>query len=179
MKSVLDQYKINIQSKTPGIYHEQWLINDVFFNALPQQIVNHGNVQININLQISQSKIEAMLYISGTVELICDRSMQPFSQTVSGVVPVSIMIGTNDNEIDANIFTISQNTTFIDFAPIIFDNIATMIPMKKIHPSLQEEDDSLPGDKLVYTTLHTDDAIDTDQYIDPRWEQLKKLKDIS
>jgi len=61
---------------------------------------------------------------------------------------------------------------------LMYEFIGVEIPIKKLHPRFQEEeneDDETNG-KLIYTSSTDTTSGEDDDQIDPRWEQLKKLK---
>ena len=70
-------------------------------------------------------------------------------------------------------------TNRINLARYVFEYIALALPVKKIHPNLQSDDDESDDEEgiLVYTSESTSANEDQeDDKIDPRWEILKKLK---
>jgi uncharacterized metal-binding protein YceD (DUF177 family) len=75
-------------------------------------------------------------------------------------------------EVSDEITIISQDLQQLDVGQFIYEYIVLEVPMKKIHPRYQsdnEEDENEEG-KLIYQSEKSEDVID------PRWEVLKKLK---
>ena len=75
-------------------------------------------------------------------------------------------------EVSDEITIIPQDLQQLDVGQFIYEYIVLEVPIKKIHPRYQsdsEEDETEEG-KLIYQSEKSEDAID------PRWEELKKLK---
>src|SRR5678815_4315677 len=86
--------------------------------------------------------------------------------------------GDEDQELTDEIVIISREAVSLELGQYIYEFIALAVPMKKLHPRFRDEEDSeddIEG-KIVYSSSSDDDHKNDDESIDPRWEQLKKLK---
>ena len=74
---------------------------------------------------------------------------------------------------------INRDNESLELGQYIFEFIALEVPMKKLHPRYQDEEDEddLSEGKIIYTSNPSEDDRGGDAGdIDPRWEILKKLK---
>jgi uncharacterized metal-binding protein YceD (DUF177 family) len=72
---------------------------------------------------------------------------------------------------------IHRDSDHLELGQYIYEFIGLAIPMKKLHPRYEGEldlEDESEG-KIIYTS-GSDSGDEGDEDIDPRWEQLKKLK---
>jgi uncharacterized metal-binding protein YceD (DUF177 family) len=75
---------------------------------------------------------------------------------------------------------IHRDTDSLELGQYIYEFIALEIPMKRLHPRYagEPEDDDAEG-RIIYSSGDPSTENDSDtnnEDIDPRWEQLKKLK---
>ena len=71
-------------------------------------------------------------------------------------------------EISEEIITINHNTSIFNVSKYIYDFFLLAIPLKRLHPSLENEDII---DTFVFSTKEKNK-----KQIDPRLELLKKIK---
>jgi uncharacterized metal-binding protein YceD (DUF177 family) len=93
--------------------------------------------------------------------------------------------GSEEKEIDENVFMITRDTPVINVAQLIYEFILLALPLKKIHPDHRNEldDEELEvegGYVYIDDELESEDenpeSTEEIKPVDPRWEQLKKLK---
>ena len=73
---------------------------------------------------------------------------------------------------------IHRESESLELGQYIFEFIALDVPMKKLHPRFEdeEEDDEAVG-KIIYSSAASDDGEPGEEgSTDPRWDILKKLK---
>jgi uncharacterized protein len=66
----------------------------------------------------------------------------------------------------------------LELGQYLYEFIALAVPMKRLHPKFQQEDEGLDeheNGKIVYTSEDPNQEKKDDE-IDPRWNILKKLK---
>ncbi|MGB3179824.1 MAG: DUF177 domain-containing protein [Cyclobacteriaceae bacterium] len=176
-------YDIDIYKLTDGTHTFQFELNKQFFDTFSYGLFDKGSGTVDVTLEKSDTVIAATYRLNGSVELTCDRSLEPFDHTFTVENRMLYKFGEEEQELDDDITIITHNTQAINVAQPIYDYIGLTIPIKKLHPDLREaEDDSEEEDAgtLVYTSAE-EGSEDTDQdtgdeSTDPRWEALKNLK---
>jgi uncharacterized metal-binding protein YceD (DUF177 family) len=76
-----------------------------------------------------------------------------------------------------NLYLLDRKEPYIDLSQDIYDFIAIQVPMKKLHPRYQEENDNSTDDVFLYTTETAEEVDQKEQETDPRWNILKNLTD--
>ena len=179
----LSKYNIDIYGLEDKQYDYDMESGDAFFEELDQDLIEHGHFKTHVELKKSATMIQLHFHTEGVVELLCDRSLEPFEEPVVSDERLILKFGDHNEELTDEIEIINRNTNRINIAKYIFEFIALSLPIKKIHPSLRTDDDETitPDDDeviLVYSSESTDEDEDDEvpEKIDPRWEALKKLK---
>ncbi|MDR8390212.1 DUF177 domain-containing protein [Aliifodinibius sp. S!AR15-10] len=120
--------------------------------------------------------IRVNFHIDSDIELVCDRSLEPFEYPVEAdyevLFKVDVKEETENEEGAVRRFNFSSNT--LDIEDEVRDTVMLNIPIKKLHPKFLDEDGN-PKQFEVKSFGDVNDEEDSD-LADPRWEKLKKLK---
>jgi uncharacterized metal-binding protein YceD (DUF177 family) len=124
-------------------------------------------------------KSEALLHlnfqIDGTLELVCDRSLEKFDHPFHTEGVQILRFSDHAEQINDEMELIPRGLAEISVAQYIYELISLSVPMKKLHPRFKEDqDDSTDELKLVYSSEQKKKEVQEDN-IDPRWEELKKI----
>jgi uncharacterized protein len=169
----LNPYSVNIIGLSNRAHTFNYQFNDEFFASYGHDLVSGGRFNAEIVLDKYETFIGAELKIDGHAALICDRSLEPFDYPVTVKKKIVFKYGEEEKDLGDEIVLITRETTSIDLGQLMYEFISLEIPMRKLHPKFQEEENDENG-KMIYTSSTANNA-DEDS-IDPRWEQLKKLK---
>lgn len=180
-------YDIDLFKLDSGEYQYKLEVNNAFFALFDYGLIEKGDAEVNIQLFKTETMITMDFDIRGKVELICDRSLEPFDYPIELNERLLIKYGEEEEELDDDLLIITQNTQKINVAQFIYEIIGISLPMKKIHPDHLEEDDEddiddMTKGKLVYSSLDKDqenekeEPTEDEEVIDPRWNILKNLR---
>ncbi|MFC6194916.1 DUF177 domain-containing protein [Dyadobacter subterraneus] len=179
----LSKYNIDIYGLEDKQYDYDMESGDAFFQELEQDLIEHGQFKTHVVLTKSATMLQLHFHTEGSVELLCDRTLEPFEEPVISDDRIILKFGDRDEELTDEIEIINRNTNRINVAKYVFEFIALSLPVKKLHPSLRTEDDTDDESEddeviLVYSSADDEetDENDSEEKIDPRWEALKKLK---
>ncbi|MGV3559898.1 YceD family protein [Larkinella arboricola] len=177
----LQKYDIQISSLENKSYEFDFESGDAFFEALEQELIQHGSFKTHLVLTKSSSMIQLNFHIHGTVELICDRSLDSFDELLDIQEQLFLKYADHAEELTDEIELILWDTQQINIARYLFDFIVLSLPMKKLHPRFREEEaneDEEQEGKVVYRSepsAENPDDETSEPPIDPRWEALRKL----
>lgn len=182
MKKVTNIFTIQIQGLTDGEHEFDYEVDDTFFEAFEQDLVEKGSFKIKLTLTKSATMLQLYFVIDGQVELVCDRSLDEFSQKITVEEPYIYKFGAGRKVIAEDMEIIPFGSTDINVAQLIFDFIALAVPVKKLHPRYENDDDNAGG--FIYSTQskpeeiakEPDGILANTETIDPRWAALKELK---
>ncbi len=137
-----------------------------------------GKLTADVSLQKSESMIQMIFKVEGTIELTCDRSLDLFDQPISFENTMIYKFGDEEKELSEDVMIILNDTQTINIADLLFEFIGLQVPMKKLHPRFQEDDNDQEEGIMVYSSTVDDSKTEEQQEedVDPRWAALKKLK---
>jgi uncharacterized metal-binding protein YceD (DUF177 family) len=136
------------------------------------------NASVQIEFFRSDHFIRVFFEVEAETRLVCDRSLKPFKESVSGEYEVIFYPESHEEhetekgkvkEIDADRLTISIDDE-------VRDTIMLQIPVRKLHPDLLDDEGKPKEFGTKVFGKNVEDESDEGQPIDPRWEELKKLK---
>lgn len=164
----MESYRVNIQGLSNKIHHFDFGLGDEFFKKYGTGLVSEGNLTANVSLDKHETFIEAAFKITGTVMLVCDRSLDTFDYPIEMERKIVFKFGHQDKEITDEVLMIDFNTESLELGQLMYEFIGLSVPMKKLHPRFAGEDER---EGIVYTSDPENEADE----VDPRWEILKKL----
>ncbi|MGC1243648.1 MAG: DUF177 domain-containing protein [Chryseosolibacter sp.] len=169
-------FSVNIVGLTNTVHHFSFEVADDFFSKYGTGLITRGKLTANVTLDKRETFIDAAFHITGTVELTCDRSLDLFDFPVAIDKKLVFKYGNADEELSDEIVMIHRDSDNLELGQYIYEFIALELPMKKLHPRYQEEEDDDTSGKIIYTSKPSEDDKTDGEDIDPRWEILKKLK---
>ncbi len=106
----------------------------------------------------------------GTLELICDRCLDVYSQPLKGDFRLIVKYGEKREELSDELVTMPYDDSYFDIAQYVYEFIRLMVPMKRVHPD--DEDGNSTCNAEMLKKLQTFEKVKTDI----RWDALKELK---
>jgi len=177
----VDTYRVNIVGLSSKIHHFEYEFGDEFFQRYGGELISKGSFIAKVTIDKHETFLEVDFNITGTAQLICDRSLEAFDYPIQIQKMVVFKFGDEDREITEEIMLIHRDTVSLELGQFMYEFISLEVPIKKLHPRFIEdeetEDDENESGKIVYSSSSIDqDDKKEDDDIDPRWEKLKKLK---
>lgn len=179
-------YDIDILALKEKTHRYEYKIDDTFFELFEGGLIEHGSCNVVLDLEKSSGVLTLNFSITGTLELTCDRTLEPFTEPTDLQERVFYKFGEEEKELADDVMVIPHGTATINVAHHIYDFISLSVPMKKLHPNLrgnatQEGEDEWEETMLVYSSPveETNQDAQEDEPIDERWKILKeKFKNL-
>jgi len=169
----VEAYRINIVGLSNTVHHFDYDIDDAFFQRFGHDLLEHGSFHADVTVDKHETFLDVKFHIKGVAKLVCDRSLDPFDFPVDSTHSVLFKYGEENAELSDEIVMIHRDSVSLELGQYLYEFIGLALPMKRLHPRYQDEDDDEEEGKIIYSSETTDE--DTGE-IDPRWEKLKKLK---
>lgn len=166
------KYNINILKLSNKRHHFEFDVDDSFFNSVENSLIQKGSLKAAITLDKSDTMIIAQFDINGVVELTCDRSLDKFDYPLHATERIIFKYADSYEEQTEELITIPFNEEKLELAQHIYDFIGLALPMRKVHPRFNEEEDE---EVIIYKT-QKEEEIEKDKTVDPRWAALQSLK---
>ena len=159
---------IDITSLSTGIHHLELTPSAAQANLDPSTF---EDIQVDAVLQHHRDRILVKLHATATANLTCDRTLQPYTQEIEGAYNVLFgppsMVGREGDEFE-EVRPLTPSDREIDLTDVVRDTLLLAIPQRQIAPGAEDE----PIEREFGATGEADDGP-----IDPRWSDLKELKD--
>ena len=166
------QFNVDFRELSGGEFTWTWELDDMFFSALDEQDIEHGQLTATLRVNKKASGFLLSIRVNGTVEVPCDRCLELMTQPISGEEQIEVCLG-DSFEDDGERITIPEYEPVLDVAWNIYETIALAVPISHVHPEGSCEED-------FSQYLVTDDEPEghhgeDDASIDSRWNALRAL----
>ena len=181
----LKAFDIEISNIKEHVHHlYNYTLDASFFASFEESLIQKGLINVEVDLEKTPLLIRMNICLNGSVDLICDRSLDEFEYLIESETQLIFKFTEDEEgEITEEIIGIKRETVQINVAQYLYEYINLEVPIKKLHPRFQDTDKENEQDSfLIYSTEKEEDAKDdspTEDLIDPRWLALKTLKDKS
>ena len=159
-----------------GLHHFNFEIEKAFFEYFEYEDFNDVKVHVDVSLLKNTTLLELNFKISGSVNINCDLTNEPFDQVINNDFELVVNFGEEYNDENIDILILTHGAYEINIQQYIYELIVLAVPIKRVHPGV--EDGTLNSDileKLKELSPKLDDETKEDKDIDPRWNTLKKL----
>ncbi|UXX79610.1 DUF177 domain-containing protein [Reichenbachiella carrageenanivorans] len=174
------QYRIDIYGLKLGIHEFDFEFDRKLFENIEDSVIESGHGKCSVTLDKKETLISMNFKIEGVIELICDRSLEPFDYPIDIEENLIVKYGEELDDSRDDLLVISNTQESINVESNIYEYLTIAVPMKRIHPDFQDEEDDDENEvALVYTSENAEaDEKEDDDAIDPRWAALKNIKDL-
>lgn len=169
----LEKYDIDILRLEDRTHQFEFSGDSSFFEQFEQDIIEGGNFKVDLDLTKSADFIRLTFEIQSELELTCDRSLRPFIGKFNSQVKHIYKYSDKNEEVSEDLDFITFGTPKINIAHLLFDYILLQIPIKKLHPDIEPDDDN--DGEIVYSDIVEEEESE-EPIVDPRWAALIDLK---
>ncbi|MDR6299756.1 YceD family protein [Mesonia maritima] len=169
-------YEIQFVGLKVGRHQYDYQIDNTFFELFEYNEFNNVNVKAELTLEKKPTMLELDFKVEGFVNVNCDVTNEPYDQPINGELSIVIKFGDEYNDENEELLIIPHGEYKIQVEQYIYEAIILSVPYKRIHPGV--EDGTLNSevlDKLEELAPKQKEEKDSDEEIDPRWNELKKL----
>ena len=168
----MGEFSVNIIGLTMKAHEFKFSLGKSFFEEFGKDLLEEGQFDATVVLDKHETFIEGKFDVKGTARLVCDRSLESFDYPLDFSQRIVFKFGTEEGEVSDDIVVISHDKQSLNLGQYLYELIGVSLPMKRIHPKYQEEENESKPGEIIYTSSTQNDGDE----IDPRWEKLKKLK---
>ena len=170
----LREYTIQFIGLKEGDHSFDYEIGKKFFNIFEFDEYNDTNVKIKVELLKKTTLLEFKIIATGTVNVNCDLTNEPFDQEIDNCFDLIVKFGDEYNDENEEILILPHAEYEINLAQYIYELIVLSVPSKRIHPGVN--DGSLKSEIFKKLEELSPKEINNEkEEIDPRWNTLKKL----
>jgi uncharacterized protein len=168
----LREFVIPFAGLKPGSHQYEFEIDDRFFDQFEYSEIQKGKLRVRLDMEKDEKMLVLDFRYDGTVDVACDRCLEPFSLPLSGSDRLLVKYGEGYFEENESVQIIPEGDTQLDVSPFIYEFIHLKLPIRRVHP---DDANGEPGcDPGVIERLENETGPDEP---DPRWDILKGLRD--
>ena len=172
----LKEFIIQFIGLKQGEHNFEYKIDNKFFNHFEYDEFNDANLNVKVVLNKKTTLLELHFMESGTVNINCDLTNEPFDQVIENDFNLVVKFGDEYNDENEEILIIPHSEYEVNIAQYIYELIVLSVPFKRVHPGVK--DGSLNSEilkKLEELSPKSLEEKTENEDIDPRWNTLKKL----
>jgi uncharacterized metal-binding protein YceD (DUF177 family) len=159
-----------------GKHHFDYDIDNKFFEYFEYEDFNRSDLKVNVILEKKTTLLELHFEVSGTVNVNCDVTNEPYDQSLENEFDLVVKFGDEYNDENIDILIIPHGEYEVNIQQYVYELIVLAMPSKRMHPGV--EDGTLDSDileKLEELSPKIKDIKEDEEETDPRWNTLKKL----
>ena len=171
----LKQFNVPFIGLKLGKHSFDYQIDKTFFDYLDFHEFENASLNVDLLLEKKSTLLELKFSLSGTVNVLCDVSLEPFDLELEDSFSLVVKFGEEFNDDNDEILILPHEEYQINVAQHIYELIVLAVPSKKVHPKVL--DGTLKSDaikKLKELEIKKENTTDKDS-VDPRWDKLKNL----
>ncbi len=169
------EFTIPFAGLKPGKHEFGFNIDNTFFEAFEYAEFNDASIDLTVLLDRLPTMLEIEMAATGTVNIDCDLTSEPFDQEIEAFLKLVVKFGEFYNDEDDEILIIPHGEHQVNIAQYVYEMLVLAVPLKRVHPGVL--DGSLQSDVLEkLEELRPQTAKRNTEETDPRWDALKDLK---
>ena len=117
-----------------GEYHYSFDIDAAFFTAMPNAIVQSGQVAGKLVFEKQTDSMTIDITVKGSVDVECDRCLENYPQPIDNRLKLIVKFADDAHEEDEIVY-ITRLETRLFVAPYFLEAILLNLPIRRIHPN--------------------------------------------
>ena len=173
----LKAFNIAFAGLKQGKHEFRFELDNAFFESFGYDDFNSADAIVDVELDKRSTLMDLVMKGSGTVNVNCDLTNEPFDMPVDASMDVVVKFGDSFNDENEDLLILPHGEYQMNISQYLYEMIVLSIPFKRIHPGIK--DGTLKSDVLdKLEELKPSGAKEPEDTIemDPRWEALKNLK---
>jgi len=170
----LKEFNIPFSGLKIGKHEFEYTINNTFFDSFGYQEFNAASIKLKATLNKMTTMMELDLAATGSVNVNCDVTSEPYDQHLVGNLDLVIKFGEEFNDENDEILILPHGEYQVNISQYIYEMLVLAVPQKRVHPGVV--DGTLESAALErLEELQPKEVSDNNKNTDPRWDDLKKL----
>ncbi|WP_339337024.1 MULTISPECIES: YceD family protein [unclassified Croceitalea] len=170
----LKEFFIPFSGLKLGKHEFEYTIDNKFFESFGYQEFNAVAIDLKAALNKMNTMMELDIKASGSVNVDCDLTSEPYNQEISSDLQLVVKFGEEYNDEDDEILILPHGEHQFNIAQYVYEMLVLAVPQKRVHPGVL--DGTLKSEALdMLEELEPKETKKEKEDIDPRWNVLKKL----
>jgi uncharacterized metal-binding protein YceD (DUF177 family) len=173
----LSKYEIAFKGLKEGVHRFEYELDEKFFDRFESSEVKKGSLNAEVVLTKQSALMIFEFSVKGKVELLCDRCLDFYYQKVSNKSKLFVKYGMEDQELSDDVIVVSQDEYQINTAQYLFELVILGLPIKRVHPVDKNGKSACDPEMIAKLNeyLVEEKEVETEEPVDERWNELKKI----
>lgn len=171
----LKEYNIGFVGLSVGRHEFSLSIGDEFFACFEHSEVERGQLELNLILEKQNNMMVFDFFITGFVELTCDRCVEPYNQKMEVERILYVKFGDDYIEQTDEIVIIPTGSSHFDVSQYVYEYIHLGLPMQHLHDNSGLKGEGCNPEALKYIEMYRRKE-SGDSATDSPWKALEGLK---
>lgn len=168
------EYSIPFSGLKQGKHGFKYRVDNAFIQSFGFQEFNEVSVDLLVLLDKQSTMLEFEFQATGTVNVDCDLSREPYDQPIKTSLNLVVKFGDEYNDEDDEILIVPHGEHQVNIAQYVYEMLVLAVPAKRIHPGVL--DGSLRSELLEkLEELKPGEPKNKEEGTDPRWDALKNF----
>lgn len=168
------EFNIPFSGLKQGKHNFNFQIDNTFFDSFEYDEFNDASIALEVLMQKTSTMLELDFEASGTVNVDCDITSEPYDQPIDADLHLVVKFGDAYNDEDDEILILPHGEHQLNIAQYVYEMLVLAVPQKRVHPGI--EDGTLKSEVLdKLQELQPKEKRTDKEESDPRWDELKKL----
>lgn len=171
----LKEFTIPFVGLKQGKHSFEYEIDNKFFEHFEYDEFNSADIKVDLLLEKKSTMMEFTFKASGTVNIFCDLTNEPYDQPIDSELFLVVKFGQEYNDDNEEVLILPHGEFEINVQQYIYELIVLAVPSKRVHPGVL--DGTLQSEVLEKLEELSPKEKETkeEEDIDPRWDKLKNL----
>lgn len=162
------EYIIDYKTLESGTYEFDYHIDKNFFAMFDEPMAQDGDANVHATMKVSSAGLSIRLDISGTLQVECDRCLEPFDMPIDASYDLVVKYGDKTTPLDEadDVITIGEDDDFLDLSQHIYEYVVLSLPARRVHPDLPDGQPGCDPEMLSHILIADDDEEEYDDEYD-------------
>jgi uncharacterized metal-binding protein YceD (DUF177 family) len=173
----LSKYEIAFKGLKEGIHLFDYELDDRFFDEFENSEVKRGKLNAEVKLTKQSTLLILEFSVKGFVELVCDRCLDFYNQKISIKSKLFVKFGLDAQELSDDVIVLTQDDHQINVSHDLYELVVLGLPIKHVHPTDKKGNSECDPEMIAKLNeyLIEEETHETEEPIDERWNELKRL----
>jgi len=173
-------YEIQFSGLALGQHDFEWPLEPTFFKRFENEEILESDLHAKVSLDKKERLMNLTFTIEGKVKTLCDRCGDEVWTDIEAEDEIVARFSNETDLSNDDVIFLNSSEYKLDIGQFLYEFSLLAVPQKRVH----DEGECNPAAEEFFDELEEDEEenekeekeIDDNDYIDPRWEALKKLK---
>lgn len=126
-------YKVTLGNLPDGEYHQDFLLDSVFFKNMENTDVLDSDVKVHMDMTHRNGIYDCTFTLKGTIRIPCDRCLDPMVHEVDTQYHIRVKYGPEYDDSSDDVLVIPETDLTLNVAYMLYDTVLLTIPMRHVH----------------------------------------------